>query len=505
MKWVTLVCLLGCSSAPRTASPPPATAPGLVYQVFVRSFQDSNGDGNGDLTGLLQRLDTIQDGQPGGDDLGAGALWLMPIHPSPSYHGYDVTDFRDVHPDYGNLQQVDALLSAAHARGMRVYLDLVLNHTSSEHPWFRDAAAGGSRRGWYRWRKDNPGWKQPWNVNGDVWHPLGAEMYYALFWKGMPDLNYANPQVVEELTGVARFWLRRGVDGFRIDAARHIVESDAGVLVDQPATHAFFKAYRKSLEAVRKDVTLIAEAWADRPSVNAYFGNGDEFHQAFDFDLAQAVVWSVGGEHAGGVREQVARIQASGVPWSYEATFLSNHDLERLASRLPSSEAAKAALSVLLALPGTPFIYAGDELGVLQGSGPGDEPKRTPMPWDATGGFTTGKPWFPYSADMAVRNRSSQLEDPASLLRHVQWLVQTRQAHPAFADDSVQLPSSEQDEVLPVIRGRGAAMVMLIINLSAEPVGGVHLKLPSQTGSGVVDWTLDGTLPPYGTRLIMRW
>ncbi len=203
------------------------------YQVFVRSFADSDGDGVGDLRGLTERLDYLNDGDPGtGNDLGVTGIWLMPIFESPSYHGYDVVDYEAVDREYGSLADFRALTEAAHERGIRVILDLVLNHSSSQHPWFLDSASSPAspRRGWYVWRDQNPGWAPPWGGTAPTWHanPFGPGFYYGVFWSGMPDLNFASADVVDEAERLARLWLDRGAAGFRLDAVRYLIETGAG-------------------------------------------------------------------------------------------------------------------------------------------------------------------------------------------------------------------------------------------------------------------------------------
>jgi len=197
------------------------------YEIFVRSFFDSDSDGTGDLAGIQAKLDYL-------DDLGVNLIWLTPIHPSPSYHGYDVTDYRAVNPELGTLEDFRSLAAAARRRGMRVILDLVVNHTSSRHPWFVASASSpvNDQRDWYVWRQDDPGWKQPWGHRSPVWHRRKSFYYYGIFWEGMPDLNLENPAVLKEVSGIIAFWLKQGASGFRLDAARHLVEEPDGALCD---------------------------------------------------------------------------------------------------------------------------------------------------------------------------------------------------------------------------------------------------------------------------------
>ncbi|HSF44229.1 MAG TPA: alpha-amylase family glycosyl hydrolase, partial [Thermoanaerobaculia bacterium] len=223
--------LLVASAGALPAASPPAASPAspswargaVFYEVFVRSFADSNGDGIGDLQGLISKLDYLNDGNPRtSQDLGVDALWLMPVFQSPSYHGYDVVDYETIESDYGTNADFERLLAEAHRRGIRIIVDFVMNHSSSQNPWFVDSASSPAspRRDWYVWRADDPGWTQPWGGNNRVWHPKNGAYYYGVFWGGMPDLNFSTPAVRREMERLAAFWISRGVDGFRLDATR---------------------------------------------------------------------------------------------------------------------------------------------------------------------------------------------------------------------------------------------------------------------------------------------
>jgi len=382
--------LLGCAHAP-PAPPTPTARPAVFYEVFVRSFADADGDGTGDLRGLTARLDVLK-------ALGVDALWLMPIHPSPSYHGYDVTDYRAIHPDFGTLADFDALVAAAHVRGIQIVLDYVMNHASVEHPAFRDHPER------FLWRDDDPGWRQPWG-DGPVWHPTrpGASSksayYYGIFWSGMPDWNLAAPEVEAEHLANLRFWRARGVEGFRIDAARHLFESPTGELSDQPATHAFMRRMKENLPGA----LLVAEAWTHPETVATYRG---EYDLAFAFDTAGAIKTALrDGLRADFVQAQ-ARSEGAFPDRSFEATFLSNHDMERVMRTLrDDAPSMRAAAATLFALPGTPFIYYGEEIGMRGGPGPRDEDKRTPMEWDEVEKQrgTKGSLWTLYRDLIALR------------------------------------------------------------------------------------------------------
>ncbi|MBU1493181.1 MAG: alpha-amylase, partial [Actinobacteria bacterium] len=292
----------------------------VFYEMFVRSFADSDGDGIGDLQGAIDRLDYLNDGNPAThDDLGVTGIWLMPVFESPSYHGYDVTDYRTVESDYGTNEDLKAFVAAAHRRGMVVILDLVINHTSVEHPWFTASASGeADYADWYVWSDDDPGFSGP--DGQQVWYRQGGRFYYALFWEGMPDLDLENPSVTAEITDIARFWIEEaGVDGYRIDAARHLVE-DGAIQVDTPATLAWLEAFRVTLPA---DTLVLGEVWAPAEIVANYLP--DALDLAFEFDLANATVQGVAGADAGAVADSLERV-AGLYPNGQHAVFLSNHD-----------------------------------------------------------------------------------------------------------------------------------------------------------------------------------
>jgi glycosidase len=493
---ICLAALAACA-APRAPQPgPPAGtpsaisrhdlagwAPGAVfYEVFVRSFQDSNGDGKGDLQGLIARLDYLNDGNPATTtDLGIDALWLMPVFASPSYHGYDTTDYETINPDYGTNADFTRLLEEAHRRGIRVIVDLVLNHTSAKHPWFVESASSPSspRRDWYVWSATDPGWAQPWNANGRSWHPNQGAWFYGLFWQGMPDLNFRTPAVRDEAKRIARLWLARGVDGFRLDAARHLVETGPGDgQSDSPETHQFWKEFAAAVRAARPDAVLIGEAWTETPIVATYYGStdrvpgGDELPLNFDFKLAERLVEGARTGEARGIVEKLREVQARYPAGATDVPFLTNHDQRRLATELQGDPGKlRSAAAALLTLPGTPFLYYGEEVGLEGGNeADGDVAKRTPMPWDATasGGFTTGTPWCPFAPGRDHASVAAQTADPGSLLSHYRMLIHARHGSPALAHGSLQL-LSESGPVLAFVRSTPDQRVVVAINLGGEP------------------------------------
>jgi glycosidase len=446
----------------------------VFYEVFVRSFRDSNGDGIGDLRGLIEGLDYLNDGQPGqGDDLEVDGLWLMPIFKSPSYHGYDTVDYYTVDPVYGTREDLQELLEACHARGIRVILDLVLNHTSSRHPWFLNAARGPDNdyRDHYLWRDQDPGWTQPWG-SGGTWHrhDSGA-YYYGLFWSGMPDLNYTNPEVAQAMLEVARHWVRLGADGYRVDAARYLVEDDDRGQADLEETHAFFQSLRAELDQINPEHTLVAEAWTERAAAQTYYGQGDQFHMAFDFDLAGAIERVLVSGQRQVLDTELRRIQSAGGLWRFGATFLNNHDMDRLAQRLRRPGATRAAASLLMTLPGTPFIYYGDELGMRQGSGGGDEAKRTPMAWSAepSAGFSRNEPWYGLADGWEDDNVATQRQDPQSLWHHHKALIALRHQHPALRTrGQVALVETAQPGLFAMVRWTQEELAVVVVNLTGQ-------------------------------------
>jgi glycosidase len=459
----------------------------VVYQVFVRSFADSDGDGVGDLAGLTARLDALNDGDPAtSSDLGVDALWLMPIHPSPSYHGYDVSDYRQVNSQYGTEADFDAFLAAAHARGIEVILDMVLNHSSDQHLWFVNSQSGADavKRGWYVWSATDPGWGSPLG-GAPPWRPAATGWYYAAFSDTMPDLDLEAPAVEAELVDVMRGWLARGVDGFRLDAVRYLVANGPSQQVDQPESHAFLKRVRAALHAQHPRALLVAEAWANTETVASYYGAGDEVQLAFAFDQADAIRASLLGGASSHLVNVLARAEAAlaGKDRGFEAPFLSNHDQPRearaLAGDLPS---LRLAAATLFALPGTPFVYYGEELGMQGGAAADDRNKRTPYRWDATGpgyGFTTGTPWFTAPEAAGVDLASAQA-DPGSLWHLYRSLIALRHARPALATGEAARPAvaGGGDGALALLRTAGGARVLFVANFAAAASGPFTVTAP---------------------------
>ena len=467
----------------------------VVYQVFVRSFADSNGDGIGDFNGLAGKLDYLNDGDPDTDtDLGVDAIWLLPITSSPSYHGYDTIDYDAVEPDYGTDEDFDRLVSEAHKRGIRVIMDLVLNHASAQHPWFVDASRStdSEYHDWFVWRDDDPGWVQPWGAS-PTWHrsrPTGL-YYYGLFWDQMPDLNFHNPAVRAEMTAVAGRWLARGVDGFRLDASRHMVETDdPASAASSPETHALWREFAVALREDYPDVLLVGENWTTVDLVADFFGDQpfSEIDLNFNFDLAGALVRGVRDERPEGIIFALCETADWYPAHALDGVFLTNHDMIRVMTQLRNDPArARLAASILLTLPGVPFIYYGEEIGMPNGPGDEDPEKRTPMLWNRDGGFTTGKPWIVNRKQDPSVNVADQRADAGSIWHRYRDFIEMRRRHPALAMGSywpVEVRGLDARRMMAYERRHGDDHLLVVINLGGESVAGVEIEWAAPVPGG---------------------
>lgn len=420
-----LPALLLLSSPPALARQPEGE---VIYEIFVRAFADSDGDGIGDFKGLQGKLDYLA-------GLGVGAVWLMPIHPSPSYHGYDVTDYRGVNPDYGSLDDFTSFLAQAHARGIRVLLDLPLNHTSSSHPWFLESKKEDSPyRQYYHWKKEGEeGLLEGLTVWGDKpWKRAGDSWYYAIFWGGMPDLNYDNPAVRREALDIARYWLGLGVDGFRLDATSHIFgEGETARLQDIAASSAFWREFSSEIKRDFPDALLLGEAWEPLDK-RAELARGLDSLVNFDVGDRLLPLIKTGGSGAAFV-QAMYDIQAAYQktnPGYVDAPFLSNHDQTRVAAVLQlKPEKMKLAARILLTLPGRPIVYYGEEIG-MSGAKP-DEELRTPFLWGEGDGAQTA--WRASRYNNRTVPLLAQEKDPDSLYRVYRDMIAFRNSHPALA------------------------------------------------------------------------
>ena len=451
--------------AERWASDP---GDGVYYEVFVRSYADASGDGIGDLRGLTARLDHVA-------ALGATGVWLMPIHPSPTYHGYDVSDYRAINPDYGTMADFLSFLDAAHARGLRVVLDLVVNHTSREHPWFQRALAGDPEyRAYYVWSDERLDWRG--TGSGAAWHPAGDGSYYlGLFEAGMPDLDHRNPIVTEAMLDVAAHWLDLGVDGFRVDAIQHVIESDDGVIANTRENYAWVRDFNAALRARSPGAFLVGETWTATPAIAAYHRDAG-LDMSFNYPLWRELLAAVQARSAINLRSQLQQDEDAYPAGARRGTFLANHDQIRPATSLSplrrDTGRLRLAAGLLLTLPGTPFLYYGEEIGLPNGPSEDDRDKRTPMRWSADehGGFSTATPWRPSSTSDPDVSVVAQRADPDSLLAWYQQLIALRAASPALRDGSLELVEGLPGSQLAFWRLHADERVLVVANLGAGRV-----------------------------------
>jgi len=522
-------------AAPLTSAPTPmAAAPlqgdtwwkdAVIYEIFVRSFYDSDGDGIGDFNGLLSKLDYLNDGNPNTtDDLGVNGIWLMPIHPTTTNHGYDVIDYRAVNPEYGTMDDFRRLVEEAHRRDIRVLIDLVLNHSSSQNPWFLESQDPQSPfRDWYVWSESDPGFLGPWNQQ--VWYQTPTGYYYAYFWEGMPDLNYTNPDVTAEMEDVTRFWLEDvGIDGFRLDAIGALIE-DGATVFETPATHAWLRQYDAFVHDLRPDALSVGEVWQTDNVVAPYILNG-EVDLAFEFDLSSSVLASVNARNAASIVDTL-RVGTSQFPPGQYGTFLTNHDMDRVMTQLGSNEGkARVAASLLLTLPGVPFIYYGEEIGMV-GEAP-DAMGRRPMQWSpaAQAGFSSATAWMPPDSGFPSTNVAAQTDDPASLLSRYRRLIALRAQHPALRSPGMDVVTCSNAGVFASLRTSPDETVLVIINLTDLQIRDARLSVASSgltegqylmrslmlpllynelgvdAGGAFEGYLLGPDIPPYGTLIV---
>lgn len=445
----------------------------VFYEIFVRSFYDTDGDGVGDLKGVIEKLDYLNDGDPAtNSDLGITGIWLMPVMQSPSYHGYDVVDYRTIDDEYGTNEDFQRLMEEAHKRGIRIIVDLVMNHTSVLHPWFVESVKPDSpRRDWYVWSAD---------ATGAGWHNLGQdERYYGYFGDHMPDLNYDNPEVTAAMYDIARFWLEEmGVDGFRLDAIKYMVEEGRNV-ESTPGTMEWLESFKEYYKSVKPDAFAVGEVWTDTVIASMYVPQ--RVDAIFEFSLAEAILKSAQGADRKAVERTQENVKKKYGMGEY-ATFIANHDQVRTRSRLPEEGQAFTAASLQMLYGGTPFIYYGEEIGMM-GKKP-DENLRRPMQWTSDGGFTTGTPWNAYYEDVAERNVVGQDGDPASLLNHYRSLIRLRTTYPALRIGDwrpVAVPSGASS-VYSAMRSLGDERFLVLINLDDKPVSEYELSLEPLAG-----------------------
>ncbi len=476
---------------------------GIIYQIYPRSFMDSNGDGIGDLRGIMSRLDYLQ-------WLGVDAVWLSPVYPSPmADFGYDISDYTDIHPLFGSLADFDALLAETHRRGMKFILDFVPNHTSDQHPWFKEARASrdNSKRDWYIWRDPAPGGGPPnnWlsNFGGSAWEfdPITRQYFYHAFLAEQPDLNWRNPEVRAAMHDVLRFWLDRGVDGFRVDVIWHIVKDSefrdnprnpsykpgqnplheylATYTADRPEVHKIIAEMRQVLDDYRERM-MVGEVYLPVERLVTYYGEaGNGVHMPFNFQLV-TLPWN-----ARAIAAAIQNYEASLPSYGWPNWVLGNHDNPRIASRTGRDQTRVAAM-LLLTLRGTPTLYYGDEIGMhdvsvppqlvqdpfelnVPGIGLGRDPERTPMQWDQSmnAGFSETTPWLPIAPDYTYINVTSQRADARSLLSLYHKLIKLRRAQPALHLGSYQHIET-QDHMLAYLRQHEDKSFIVALNFGPE-------------------------------------
>jgi alpha-amylase len=438
------------------------------YEIFVRSFKDSNGDGIGDFKGITSQLDYLNDGDPNShSDLGISGIWLMPIMPSPSYHGYDVIDYMNVNPQYGSLADFKELVQECHKRGIRVIIDFVINHTSSENPWFKQALAGNKGfENWYIWSDSHPNDNGPWGEN--AWHKASnGRYYYGAFTADMPDLNYRNPMVAQMMEMVTKFWLEEaGVDGFRVDAARYLFE-DGISKQDTKETLQWFQNWRSYLKPLNAQAFTVGEVWADS-FVQKKYVNPKGLDSLFAFDLAEDIKGAIYSPDPSRIIKAY-QDAINTMPDFGFSTFLSNHDQERASNLYGGDDGkSKQAAFVYLTGPGIPFLYYGEEIGMV-GSKP-DPNIRKPMQWtgEKTAGFTTGSPWQDLNSDVPVRNVALQAKDPDSLLSWYRELIALRNAHPVLSTAPYLTFTSNCKTLYATLRTDGKETLLTLLNIGGQ-------------------------------------
>ena len=487
---------------------------GVIYQIYPRSFQDSNGDGVGDLCGIVQRLPHLV-------ELGVDALWLSPIFTSPMVDfGYDISNYTDIDPLFGSLVDFDALVAAAHGLGLRVILDLVPNHTSDRHPWFQNsrAARESAKRDWYIWRDPAPDGGPPnnWlsNFGGSAWEydRTTGQYYYHAFLAAQPDLNWRSAEVRAAVYDVMRFWLRRGVDGFRVDVIWHLIKDDQfrdnptnpNFRSSDPPHHALVPLYtadRPEVHDVIYEMRHVTEEFSDRVLIGeiylpierlvTYYGRDLRgVHLPFNFSLL-STRW-----HARAIAKLVNEYEAALPVDGWPNWVLGNHDQPRVANRV-GAEQARVAAMLLLTLRGTPTIYYGDEIGMEQVAVPADRTRdpvettipslgrdgsRTPMQWEGTrnGGFSSVEPWLPISSTFRETNVASQCDDAASLYQLIRRLLRLRRSSPALMSGSYR-PIVASGDLLLYTRLCGRDRLLIALNLGSEPTA---VTFPSDTLTG---------------------
>ena len=512
----------------------------IIYQVHVRTFHDSNGDGIGDFPGLEQRLDYLR-------ELGVSAIWLMPFFPSPLRDdGYDISDYQTVHPSYGTLEDFRKLLESAHERGIRVIIEMVLNHTSDQHPWFQEARSSqdNRRRDWYVWSDTDTRYKGTRIIFLDTeksnwaWDPVSKSFYWHRFFSHQPDLNWDNPAVRDQMWNVMKFWLDMGVDAFRLDAVPYLMEREGTNCENLPETHEILKALRRKLDEQFSGRMLLAEANQWPADLRPYFGEGDEFHMAFHFPLMPRMFMGLKLEDRKPITEILQ--QTPEIPPSCQwSLFLRNHDeltlemvtdmerdymydmyaasksmrlnlgIRRRLAPLLNNDRRRIELmnGMLMSLPGTPIIYYGDEIGMGDNILLGDRNGvRTPMQWNGgwNAGFSIAEPqrlYAPLIQDPVYGypavNVAAQKESEHSLLHWMQRIITVRRSTGVFGRGSIEFLYPANHRILAYLRRQGKETVLVVNNLSGTAQA-VELDLRRYKGNILIEMFGNNIFPRVG-------
>ena len=445
---------------------------GVYYEIFVRSFADSDGDGIGDINGVTEKLSYLK-------ELGVEGIWLMPITESESYHGYDVTDYKQIEKDYGTMEDFQKLLEEAHKLDIKVIMDLVINHTSSEHSWFKESKSSidSKYRDYYRWvtkdDKDNYVSNATSDFGSDnVWHKKNGAYYYGIFWSGMPDLNYNNEAVREEIKDIAKFWLKKGVDGFRLDAARHIYGVHEFEEESDPLHKnlQWWNEFAAACEEVNKNVYLVGECWDEsRKDVSAYV---QPFDTIFNFDVSADIFNAISSgkaiidnkEFSKSLEEIYSRYDS--IDSNYiDGVFATNHDQERIMSMCDSEEKSKLATMIYMTLPGNPYIYYGEEIG-MRGKKP-DENIREPFVW-TYGSKNSNTTWEKSKYNKDLTPLDEQKKDKNSMYSFYKEVINLRKSTPALYNGDFKAIEANNNSIMAYERNKDDSKVYVIHNFSEK-------------------------------------
>lgn len=487
---------------------------GVKYEVFVMAFADSNGDGKGDLNGLTQKLDYFS-------ELGVNGLWLMPIMPSDTYHKYHVTDYKGIDPDYGTMEDFKIFIAEAHKRNIKVISDYIINHTGDKHPWFLESIKGKDNpyRDYYVWApKDSVEVLQkdeqwgPDTDNAQRWHEVpgdtSGEMYYGYFNGQTPDLNFDNPKVRQEIYDAAKFWLLEvGVDGFRLDAAKHIYPNNRAT-----DNHTMWQEFRAEIQKIKPDAYLVGEVWSDSKTVAPYLKG---LPSLFNFDLGYLIteVVKTGSDSVELVKryKEISDYYTSITPDFLDATFVKNHDQVRILSELDGNlDKAKLAAGILMTFPGTPYLYQGEEIGMLGLKVDMDRGQRESFIWAEGKTDSLQSNWYSaqFSTDQTVVPFSKQQEDPSSIYNYYKKFIHYRNSSGILTQGTIESVEWRVKEVVSFIRKYKEQEVLVLHNVSDVEI---TLDLPEAlTRFNTIDFETKGgslsddklTLPAFGSVIL---